>query len=149
MVDIVDRKTRSRMMSGIRGRDTQPEMLIRKSLHSLGFRYRVHASELPGCPDLVFPKYRAVLFVHGCFWHRHCGCRLTTTPSSNIAFWDQKFRRTAERDEEVLAKLKKLGWRIGIIWECSLKKSELPSISKQLASWLPSKKLWLEIPKTL
>ena len=91
MADTVDKTTRSRMMAGIRGKDTKPERAIRSALHSAGFRYRIHVAELPGKPDIVFPKYKAVIFVHGCFWHRHPGCWWSTTPSSNAAFWAEKF----------------------------------------------------------
>ena len=91
MVDVVDRKTRSRMMSGIRGKNTKPELLIRKGLHARGFRFRLHDKHLPGKPDLVLPKYGAVIFVHGCFWHRHSGCVRTTTPKRNRSFWQEKF----------------------------------------------------------
>ena len=89
-------------MSRIRGRDTKPEIALRKSLHGRGFRYRKNARELPGKPDLVFPRYRAIVLVHGCFWHRHLDCRLSTTPTTNVDFWVEKFQRTVERDRKVL-----------------------------------------------
>lgn len=145
MVDIVDKKTRSRMMAGIKGRDTQPELLLRRSLYALGFRYRIHVGKLPGRPDMVFPKYHAVLFVHGCFWHRHT-CRFATNPSSNNLFWEQKFQGTVERDAKSLAKLQEMNWRVGIIWECALKKQELAKISARVSDWLLSEKQFLEIP---
>ncbi|WP_420381827.1 very short patch repair endonuclease [Novosphingobium sp.] len=121
MADIVSIEVRSRMMSGIRAGNTRPEMLLRRALHALGFRYRLHAKDLPGKPDLVFPKYRAVLQVHGCFWHRH-GCNRTTNPSSNSTFWQEKFRRNIERDLEVEERLRSLGWRVAVVWECDLDK---------------------------
>ena len=101
MTDVVDRATRSRMMSGIRGRDTKPEKQVRSFLHRAGLRFRLHAS-LPGKPDLVFPKHGAVVFVHGCFWHRHAGCRYATTPSSNVDFWQAKFDANVARDKRCL-----------------------------------------------
>lgn len=108
-------------MSGIRARNTKPELVLRRALHALGFRYRLHAGDLPGKPDLVFPKHRAVVHVHGCFWHRH-GCDKTSTPSTNVDFWAEKFRRNVERDAEVEAKLEGLGWRLGVVWECGVGK---------------------------
>ena len=136
MADIVDRKTRSRMMSGIRGKDTKPELVLRRALHARGFRYRLHAGKLPGRPDLVLPKYRAVIFVHGCFWHRHAGCRYTTTPSTNTAFWERKFRQNVERDREVRKKLKEAGWRVAIVWECGLKGDGVEETVETVAEWL-------------
>ena len=109
------------MMSGIRGRDTRPELVLRSALHARGFRFRLHVSDLPGKPDLVFPKHRAVIQVHGCFWHRH-GCAKTTSPSTNVEFWEKKFRQNVERDVKTEAGLEALGWRFGLIWECALGK---------------------------
>ena len=98
MTDIVDSQTRSRMMSGIRGKNTKPELALRRSLHALGFRYRLHAKGIPGKPDIVMPKYRAVIFVHGCFWHRHAGCRYATVPATRPEFWATKFDANVVRD---------------------------------------------------
>lgn len=131
-------------MSRIRGRDTVPEMVLRKSLHKMGFRYRVHG-KLPGRPDLVFAKYRALVFVHGCFWHRHSGCAQSTSPSSNVAFWQAKFARTIERDAAVIDKLEKLDWRVAVVWECALKKDSLGRSANQISSWLNSKREFLEL----
>ncbi len=108
------------MMSGIRGKDTKPELTVRKGLYAKGFRYRLHYRKLPGKPDIVLPKYHAVVFIHGCFWHGH-DCHLFKWPSSRPEFWKTKINRNQEKDVEVLAELKKLGWRVLIIWECSLK----------------------------
>ncbi len=119
MVDTVDKATRSRMMAGIRGKDTKPEKAIRSALHSAGFRYRVHVAGLPGKPDIVFPKYKAVIFVHGCFWHRHADCWWSTTPSSNAAFWAEKFAQNVARDNRNTVDLKKMGWRVAIVRECA------------------------------
>ena len=120
MADVVDPATRSRMMAGIRGKNTRPELLIRKALHARGFRYRIHCKDLPGNPDLCFPKYRAVIFVHGCFWHRCPKCDLPL-PKSNVGFWEEKFRRNKERDAQKLVELEKAGWKSLTLWECQLK----------------------------
>ncbi len=119
MSDHVDRETRSAIMSRVRSKDTSPEIQVRKALHRAGFRFRLHRSNLPGKPDLVFPRYRLALFVHGCFWHRH-GCKRTTTPKTNREFWTQKFCRTMERDRRVATELEELGWVTTVIWECQL-----------------------------
>lgn len=130
-MDVVDRATRSRMMSGIRGRDTKPEKQVRSFLHRAGLRFRLHAS-LPGRPDLVFPKHRAVVFVHGCFWHRHVGCRYATTPSSNAEFWQAKFDANVARDNRVSRQLRKEGWRVFVVWECRLSSSVLDSLARKI-----------------
>lgn len=124
MTDIVDSATRSRMMSAIKGKDTAPEMRVRTYLHATGLRYRLHDQTLPGRPDLVFPHHRVVLFVHGCFWHRHPGCRFATNPSSNLAFWQQKFAANVERDRIKENQLAGLGWTALRIWECETKQEE-------------------------
>ncbi len=120
MTDIVDKRTRSRMMAGIKGKDTRPEMIVRRFLHSEGFRYRVHDSKLPGKPDVVLPKYKLAIFVHGCFWHRHRGCKYATNPDQNRAQWQEKFRQNIERDQKQVKQLLDQGWRVLIIWECGL-----------------------------
>lgn len=121
MGDIVDRETRSRMMSGIRAKNTKPELLVRKYLHGRGLRFRLHAKNLPGKPDLAFPKYKAVVFVHGCFWHRHSGCKYATTPSSREHFWTNKLSENVARDAYQIAALGGLGWRVFVVWECELR----------------------------
>lgn len=118
MVDIVDRATRSRMMSGIRGKNTRPEMLVRSFLHRRGLRFRLHARNLPGRPDLVFPRHRAVVQVHGCFWHQHSSCRFAYMPTSNRMFWRAKLRGNAARDLRNDKALRDLGWRVFTVWEC-------------------------------
>lgn len=135
MVDVVDKLTRSRMMSGIRGKDTKPERALRRALHRLGFRFRVHAP-LPGRPDIVLPKHRAVVLVHGCFWHRHRRCALATTPASNVAFWKDKFKQTIIRDRRNVKLLLKEGWRVAVVWECHLDESEALVVAETLARWL-------------
>lgn len=131
MTDIVDPATRSRMMSGIRGKNTKPELIVRKALHRAGLRFRLHA-KLPGKPDLVFPKYQAVVFVHGCFWHRHEGCRFATTPASNSAFWQEKFTSNMHRDAKVKQQLEALGWRVFIVWACNLDQNHLDRIAAKI-----------------
>lgn len=108
---------RSRMMAAVRQRNTTPEMIVRSALHRLGFRYRLHNKKLPGTPDIVFPRRRLVVFVNGCFWHRH-GCRLTTNPKTRHDFWAEKFRRNQERDAAVRAELEAAGWTVYQVWEC-------------------------------
>ncbi|MHC8304647.1 very short patch repair endonuclease [Pseudomonas sp. PB3P13] len=121
MVDIVDRSTRSRMMSGIRGKHTKPELILRHYLHARGLRYRLHRKNLPGQPDLTLPKYNLVIFVHGCFWHCHPNCSYATTPASNLEFWNEKLKGNFERDHRVAETLLSLGWRVLTVWECGLK----------------------------
>lgn len=118
MSDIVDKVTRSRMMAGIKAKDTAPELVVRRFLHSHGFRYRLHVKTLPGKPDIVLPKYHTAIFVHGCFWHRHLGCPKAAMPKSNIRFWRDKLEGNTVRDRRNIAALKKLGWRCLIVWEC-------------------------------
>jgi DNA mismatch endonuclease (patch repair protein) len=120
MADVVDAATRSRMMAGIRGTDTKPELALRRGLHRRGFRYRLHARDLPGRPDMVFPRWRAALFVHGCFWHGH-GCALFKWPKSNEAFWRTKIEGNRARDARKTDALKAAGWRVGAVWECVLR----------------------------
>lgn len=123
MPDVVDPPTRSRMMSGIRGKNTKPELIIRRYLHSCGFRFRLHRKDLPGQPDLILPKYKTVIFVHGCFWHRHGGCKYATSPKSRASFWEEKLGRNVIRDQEHLNALIAMGWRVVVVWECGLKHS--------------------------
>ncbi len=120
MTDVVDRDTRSRMMSGIKAKNTKPELLIRKALFSKGFRYRLHDKKLTGKPDLVFPRYQAAVFINGCFWHGH-DCHLFKWPSTRPEFWQDKITRNRRRDAEVYGMLAEQGWRILTIWECALK----------------------------
>lgn len=127
-MDIVDRATRSRMMSGIRGKDTKPERIVRSFLHCAGLRFRLHA-DLPGNPDLVFPRYSTAVLVHGCFWHRHQDCRYATTPASNAEFWAKKFAANTSRDERVKQQLEGLGWRVLVIWSCQLSDHELSKLA--------------------
>jgi DNA mismatch endonuclease (patch repair protein) len=117
-MDNVDLATRSRMMSNIRGRDTVPERTVRSAAHRMGYRFRLQARQLPGTPDLVFPRHRTALFVHGCYWHRHNGCRYCYQPKSNIEFWQRKFESNVRRDAAAMSDLRRLGWIPAVIWEC-------------------------------
>lgn len=140
MADIVSPSKRSQMMAGIKAANTKPEMIIRRGLHSLGFRYRLHAKGLPGKPDLVFPKYNAVILVHGCFWHGH-GCALFKWPTSKERFWREKIGKNHARDLKTESELASQGWRILKIWECSLKgrnKLGTKKVIEQAAAWLQS-----------
>lgn len=118
MVDRISPERRSALMSRVKGKNTLPEMRVRKLAHALGLRYRLHVGDLPGRPDLVFPKHRKIIQVNGCFWHRHEGCRKASTPSSRVEFWQNKFRRNVDRDRENLAALEASGWTPLVVWEC-------------------------------
>jgi len=133
-MDILTTAERSAHMSRIRARDTQPEKIVRHAAYALGLRYRLHRKDLPGSPDIVFPGRRCAIFVHGCYWHRHPGCRLAYTPKSNIAFWEAKFERNVTRDKEAIAALEADGWRTAIIWECETKRPD--GIPERLRSFL-------------
>lgn len=146
MADIVDKATRSRMMAGIRGRDTKPEQRVRSALHSAGFRYRLHVGKLPGRPDLVLPKFQAVILVQGCFWHRHEGCPAATTPSSNIEFWQKKFKQNVARDTRNIAALRTIGWRVAIIWECVVLRMSGEQIATAVGHWLQGSAATFELP---
>ncbi|MCA5965926.1 MULTISPECIES: very short patch repair endonuclease [Pseudomonas] len=138
MADIVDVATRSQMMSGIRGKNTSPELLIRKALHARGFRFRIHAAHLPGKPDLLFPKYKAAVFIHGCFWHGHA-CRYFKIPKTRPEFWMEKIGKNQARDSDQERSLNSQGWRILVVWECavrSMKKEKSSLLVDLIADWL-------------
>jgi len=146
VTDIVDKQTRSRMMAGIRGKNTKPELVLRRALHVRGFRFRLHPPKIHGRPDLVLPKHRAVVFVHGCFWHRHEGCCYSTTPSTRPEFWQAKFEANVARDRAVLAALLENEWRVATVWECGLRKPDQVAASTELLSvWLQSDEDQIEI----
>ena len=147
MVDVVDRITRSRMMAGIKGVNTKPELALRRALHRLGFRFRLHAPELPGRPDIVLPKHKAAIQVHGCYWHRHEKCVYATNPSSNQSFWTKKFRETIARDLRKLIALKEAGWRVAIVWECAVREHGAEAVAEKISDWLVSERKFVEIPK--
>ena len=145
MIDVVDRVTRSRMMAGIRGKDTKPELDLRRALHRGGLRYRLHVAGLPGRPDIVLRRYSAIVEVHGCFWHRHERCLFCTTPASNRRFWKLKFGETVKRDKRNLEALRKLGWKVAIVWECSVKDEGPEAVAGKIAAWLQSGRSFKEI----
>ena len=124
MADVFSTSKRSEVMSRIRGKDTTPELEVRSIVHRLGYRFRLHAKDLPGSPDLVLPRLGTVILVHGCFWHRHPGCRYATTPSTRRAFWQAKFDANVARDRRVSASLRRLGWSVITVWECQLRRPE-------------------------
>ena len=138
MTDTFSAATRSRVMARIRGKNTKPELTLRKALHARGFRYRLHRMGLPGRPDLVFPKHRAVCFIHGCFWHRHRGCRYATTPKTRPDFWEAKFSATVARDQRTCTRLLEAGWRVAVVWECSLRGKGLENTVTHISNWLAS-----------
>ena len=131
-------------MSSIRGKDTKPEISIRHALHRRGFRYRLHVPNLPGTPDLVFRRYKAVCFVHGCFWHHHEGCKLATMPSTRTDYWSEKFEKNAERDKRAKSLLLEQGWRVAILWECALVRDRFEVTLETLETWLRTSKPELE-----
>ena len=133
-------------MAAIRGRDTKPELIIRKGLHARGFRFRLHGRDLPGRPDLIFPKYRVLIWVHGCFWHRHRDCRLASTPASNSGFWADKFARNVERDRQATEALRNKGWRVATVWECGLRRKDISFVIEQTKQWLLSDNPQIELP---
>lgn len=122
-------------MAQVKGRNTGPEKAVRSLLHQLGYRFRLQRSDLPGKPDIVLPKFKTVLFVHGCFWHRHPGCKRATTPASNRDYWDKKFARTVARDAKNERELADMGWRVLVVWECELK--DMDALEGKLTSFLP------------
>jgi len=140
-MDIVSKKTRSKMMAGIKGENTRPETFLRSFLHRNGFRFRIHVSTLPGKPDIVLPRYQAVILVHGCFWHGH-GCSLFKWPATRAKFWRKKIGQTCQRDAKNIAALKKLGFRVAVMWECELRETEKQDrkILRELTKWLSEMK---------
>lgn len=117
-MDIVSPSYRSQIMACIKGKSTKPELIVRRTAHRLGYRFRLHRKDLPGSPDLVFPRLRLAIFVNGCFWHRHQNCRYAYTPKTNVEFWTRKFQNNILRDTRAKKQLEDMGWRVGIIWEC-------------------------------
>jgi DNA mismatch endonuclease (patch repair protein) len=120
-MDILTPEARSRLMSKISSKNTKPELIVRSLLYSLGFRFRLHRKDLPGNPDIVLPKYKTVIFVHGCFWHMHSGCKISHLPKSNELYWKKKLERNVARWKEAIDRLESIGWRCLIVWECETK----------------------------
>lgn len=147
MTDVVDEKTRSRMMSGIRGKNTRPELTVRSLLHRQGFRFRIHVGNLAGKPDIVLKRYRAVIFVHGCFWHGHKNCQLFKWPKSREDFWKNKISGNIGKDRESIQLLQAAGWRVCIVWECAIKGSgkNPDGVAEQIKNWLKGECDFMEI----
>ena len=125
MPDHLTSEARSRNMAQVKGRDTKPERLVRSLLHSMGYRFRLHRKDLPGCPDIVLPRHRKVIFVHGCFWHGHKSCRRSDRPSTNREFWDKKIDATITRDARNLDLLRAVDWKVLVVWECETRNNEV------------------------
>ena len=125
---------RSRNMSAIKSKNTKPEIKVRKVLHSMGYRFRLHSKDLPGSPDIVLPKFKTVIFVHGCFWHRHENCKYASTPKTRKEFWESKFKANVKRDLEIQEKIKNIGWKYVVIWECEARNIE--SIEEKIKRFL-------------
>ena len=139
MADVHDKKTRSYNMSRIKGKDTKPEMLVRKFLHANGFRYKLHDKKLPGKPDIVLPKYNTVIFVHGCFWHGHANCKYFVVPKTNTQWWIDKITGNKANDKKAIKALKKDGWKVIVVWECKLKPAKLKNSLAGILNKIPKK----------
>lgn len=139
MTDVHTKEVRSYNMSRIKGKDTKPEMIVRKSLFSKGFRYKLHNKKLPGKPDLIFPKYLTAVFVNGCFWHKHIGCRYFVIPKTRSEWWINKIDGNVSRDVRNISKLRESGWRVIVIWECELKSEKKENTLRKLAKDLTRK----------
>ena len=133
-MDIFSQKKRSEVMARVRSKDTGPELAVRRFMHARGLRFRLHRRDLPGCPDLVFPSRRVVVFVHGCFWHRHPGCKRSTMPTTNASFWQAKFEATVARDAASLAALNMAGWNVLVVWECQVGVEVLVQLYESIAA---------------
>lgn len=125
MADVFSKEKRSWIMSRVNGRDTKPELLVRSLIHRMGYRFRIHRRDLPGNPDIVLPKYEKVIFVHGCFWHGHKGCARSKRPTTNKIYWDNRLDNNIARDKRSLRAIRRLKWKVLVIWECEIKKPEL------------------------
>ena len=137
MTDVVSPESRSRMMSGIRGKDTKPEMIVRKALFAAGYRFRLHRKDLPGVPDIVLPIRRVAIFVHGCFWHMHAGCKYAKLPSTRPEFWNEKLSGNALRDQKARDALLSNGWRVLIVWECATRDAaSLAGLTDSITHWI-------------
>jgi DNA mismatch endonuclease (patch repair protein) len=132
MTDVVSKFTRSKIMSSIRGRNTRPELVVRSYLHSRGLRFRIHQRNLPGRPDIVLPRFKVAIFVNGCFWHQHPGCRFAVMPKSNRRFWNTKLKGNRLRDVRNVRRLRRAGWRVSSIWECALGEESLNRLYRRI-----------------
>ncbi|MNC42403.1 Very short patch repair protein [compost metagenome] len=135
-MDKFTREKRSSIMKNVTSKNTMPEITIRRLLHKMGYRFRLHRKDLPGTPDIVLPKYKKAIFVHGCFWHGHVNCKKAKLPSTNVEFWESKIDGNKMRDERNILKLEEMGWECLIIWTCQIKKSELQAISKKIQNFI-------------
>jgi DNA mismatch endonuclease, patch repair protein len=134
--DRLSREERSALMGRVRSKNTKPEIVIRRFVHGHGYRFRLHRKNLPGSPDLVFPSLKKAIFVHGCFWHRHEGCKMTTTPNTQKSFWHKKFNSNTQRDKKNISDLKEMGWSVFIVWECEAK--NMPALGNKILTYLQS-----------
>jgi DNA mismatch endonuclease (patch repair protein) len=132
MTDVFSHAQRSAVMAKVKSKNTVPEMTVRSLLHRLGYRFRLHRADLPGTPDIVLPRRRAVVFVHGCFWHQHAGCKRATLPTSNLEYWAAKLSRNTARDLRAVRQLRKLGWKVLIVWECQVNQQNLEKLAGRL-----------------
>ncbi|MDZ4780314.1 MAG: DNA mismatch endonuclease Vsr [Planctomycetia bacterium] len=136
MADVFSKAERSRIMAAVKSRDTTPEMIVRRLVHSLGGRYRLHAAQLPGCPDLVLPARRKIIFVHGCFWHRHCCAAGRSMPASRADYWATKFARNVARDRRSRRALRRLRWNVLVVWECQTRVGRMGALKARLERFL-------------
>lgn len=136
MTDTLTPQERSERMSRIRGKDSASEIRLRRLIHGMGYRYRLHVKTLPGTPDLVFPARKAVIFMHGCFWHRHQDCRLARMPKSRVAYWREKLEANRRRDDENVRRLNELGWSVLVVWECQMKEKDMNEVSNVVRRFL-------------
>jgi len=134
VTDRISRAERSALMAKVHGKDTGPELFVRRTAHALGYRFRIHRADLPGCPDIVFPSRKKVIFIHGCFWHRHLGCKRASIPRTRQEYWQNKFASNVARDKQNETALRKAGWKILVLWECGLGKKE--ALNRELRTFL-------------
>lgn len=137
-MDVFSREKRSQIMSRVSGKNTKPELVVRSLLHNMGYRFRLHRNDLPGKPDITLPKYKKIIFVHGCFWHGHIGCQRAKRPTTNMNFWNEKLNKTIERDEITVNNLKQLGWDVLTVWTCEVKDTE--KLGNKLLSFIEAHK---------
>ena len=147
MTDTLSPEQRSQLMAKIHGKDTAIEKKVRSHLHKKGYRFRKHVATLPGSPDIVLPKYKAAIFIHGCFWHGHCGCRKSRLPTARRSFWEEKRQANLERDARKISELFNFGWRVAVVWQCALEKPTTLSYTMDiLEDWINSESTHCEIP---
>jgi len=150
MTDTLSPEQRSRLMAKVHGKDTAIEKKVRSYLHRKGYRFRKHVTGMPGSPDIVLPKYKATIFVHGCFWHGHTGCRKSRLPTTRRAFWEEKRKANLERDERKVTELLNEGWRVAVVWQCALEQTEtLTNTIDTLETWINSEDNQCEIPNNM